>query len=184
MLRNYFIIRCLRCGQKNRISRDSVKLRPICGRCSAYLDELIVQCIECGTKNRISEERLTERAICSKCGVPLYQGSVSRISDESFNGDIASFPGPALVCFWSFENKSFRSALKLMEEIASKYAGAAKIAQMNRENSPRTFAEYAIEKTPTFLFFKDGHPVEKIEKRVTIEEIDNCLRSVIKGKEP
>jgi len=183
MLRNYFIIRCLRCGQKNRISRDSVKLRPICGRCSAHLDELIVQCIECGTKNRISEERLTERAICSKCGVSLYQGSVSRISDESFYGDIASFPGPALVCFWSFEDKSIREALKLMEEIASKYAGAVKAAQMNRENSPRTFSEHVIDRTPTFLFFKDGRPVEKIEKMATIEEIDACLRSVIKSSD-
>ena len=184
MLRNYFIIRCLRCGQKNRILRDSVKLSPICGRCGAHLDELIVQCIECGTKNRISEERLSERAICSKCGAPLYQGSVSRISDESFNGDIASFPGPAIVCFWSFENRSFRMALNLMEEIASKYAGGVKIAQMNRENNPRTFSEYAIEKTPTFLFFKDGSPVEKIEKTATIEEIDDCLQSVIKGNDP
>jgi len=161
-----------------------VKLSPICGRCGAHLDELIVQCIECGTKNRISEERLSERAICSKCGAPLYQGSVSRISDESFNGDIASFPGPAIVCFWSFENRSFRMALNLMEEIASKYAGGVKIAQMNRENNPRTFSEYAIEKTPTFLFFKDGSPVEKIEKTATIEEIDDCLQSVIKGNDP
>ena len=183
MLRNYFIIRCLRCGQKNRISRDSVNLRPMCGRCGAHLDELIVQCIECGTKNRISEERLSDRAICSKCGVPLYQGSVSRISDESFNGEVISFPGPVLVCLWSFENKSFRRVLKLIEQIASKYAGGVKIAQMNKENNPRTFLEYAIVKTPTFLFFKDGSPVKKIEKTATLEEIDDCLQSVIKDND-
>lgn len=184
MLRNYFIIRCLRCGQKNRIPRNSVNLRPVCGRCAAHLDELIVQCIECGTKNRISEDRLTERAICRKCGVPLYQGSVTRISDESFKGDILSFPGPALICFWSFENASFRRALKLMEEIASKYAGGVKIAQMNKENNPRTFSEYGIEETPTFLFLKDGSLVRKIENATSLEEIDNFLQSILKGNEP
>lgn len=181
MLRNYLIIRCMRCGQKNRISRDRVNDRPICGRCGSPLDELIVQCIECGTKNRVMEERLSERAICSKCGAFLYQGSASRISDESFSGEVISFPGPVLVCFWSSSKSSSRKALNLIERVASKYAGGVKIAHMNKENNPHTVMEYTIEETPTFLFFNNGKPVEKIEKIITMEEIDTCLRSIIKG---
>ncbi|HOO91173.1 MAG TPA: hypothetical protein PLA74_10165 [Syntrophales bacterium] len=72
MLKNYFIVRCLRCGQKNRIFRDRLKDRPICGRCGFPLDELIVKCLHCGTKNRIPEDRLQELPLCAKCKMPLY----------------------------------------------------------------------------------------------------------------
>ena len=72
MLQNYFIVRCLRCGQKNRIFRDRLKDRPVCGQCGFLLDELIVQCLHCGAKNRIPENRLQELPLCAKCKVPLY----------------------------------------------------------------------------------------------------------------
>ena len=72
MLQNYFIVRCLRCGQKNRIFRHRLKDRPVCGRCGFLLDELIVQCLHCGAKNRIPEDRLQELPLCARCKVPLY----------------------------------------------------------------------------------------------------------------
>jgi len=72
MLQNYFIVRCLRCGQKNRIVRTRLKDKPVCGSCHAPLDELIVRCLHCGVKNRISEYRPHNLPLCARCGQPLY----------------------------------------------------------------------------------------------------------------
>jgi thioredoxin 2 len=72
MLQNYFIVRCLRCGQKNRIVRTRLKDKPVCGSCHAPLDELIVQCLNCGVKNRITEYRPHNLPLCARCGQPLY----------------------------------------------------------------------------------------------------------------
>jgi len=72
MSQDCFIVRCLRCGQKNRIFRSRLKDRPVCGRCGFFLDELIVQCLHCGAKNRIPEDRLQDLPLCSKCKKPLY----------------------------------------------------------------------------------------------------------------
>lgn len=72
MLQNYFIVRCLRCGQKNRIVRTRLKDKPACGSCHAPLDELIVRCLHCGVKNRITEYRPHNLPLCARCGQPLY----------------------------------------------------------------------------------------------------------------
>lgn len=76
MSQDYFIIRCLRCGQKNRIFRNRLKDRPICGRCGFLLDELVVQCLNCGAKNRIPEDRLDDFPLCAKCKAHLYRKSI------------------------------------------------------------------------------------------------------------
>ena len=76
MPQNCFIVRCLRCGQKNRIFRDRLKDRPVCGRCGFPLDELIVQCLHCGAKNRVPEDRLQDLPLCARCKMPLYYEDV------------------------------------------------------------------------------------------------------------
>lgn len=83
MLQNYFIVRCLRCGQKNRIVRNRLNDRPVCGRCRASLDELIVQCLHCGAKNRIPENRAHDLPLCAKCKKPLYHEGTGSEHDPS-----------------------------------------------------------------------------------------------------
>jgi len=83
MLQTHFIIRCLRCGQKNRIVQTRLKDRPVCGRCHASLDELIVQCLRCGAKNRIPEDKLQNLPLCAKCKAPLYHKGMDSEEDPS-----------------------------------------------------------------------------------------------------
>ncbi|MFB3924944.1 MAG: hypothetical protein ACE14T_02730 [Syntrophales bacterium] len=72
---NEIIIRCLKCGQKNRIPPDRLSKKMLCGKCHSRLDELIVQCFICGAKNRVSDEKLQARPICGRCRLPLYKCS-------------------------------------------------------------------------------------------------------------
>ena len=67
------IIRCLKCGQKNRMASSRMENNPICGICHSPLDQLIVHCFFCGAKNRISDAKLHDRPICGRCHLPLYR---------------------------------------------------------------------------------------------------------------
>ena len=71
MSEKQMVIRCLNCGTKNRIPKERLHDRPLCGKCGATLDEMIIRCLRCGTKNRMPENRLTEQPLCGKCGTAL-----------------------------------------------------------------------------------------------------------------
>ncbi|MDR2861055.1 MAG: hypothetical protein LBV07_00680 [Syntrophobacterales bacterium] len=74
------IIRCLRCGTKNRIPFVRLHDRPVCGQCRTHLDDIIIHCLRCGAKNRMPEHRLHEKPICGVCRVALVSDGTIRES--------------------------------------------------------------------------------------------------------
>lgn len=162
MKQNEFIIRCLRCGQKNRIVPEHLSNTPRCGRCGAALDELIIRCMECGTRNLVPEERVSDRPICGKCGAPLYLGSVVEVSDRSFSEEVLAFPGPVLVCFWSDTCESCRVSLPALEYMTHTYAGSIKVVRLKVDDAPETVSRFGITETPSFLLFKNGVERKKL----------------------
>ena len=180
---NEFIIRCMRCGQKNRIKRQRLNDRPRCGRCGAVLDELIIRCMECGTRNFIPEDRVSDRPVCGKCHTPLYQGTLVEITDDSFDREVAGFPGPVVVCIWTPSCELCCQSLPIIEQIAHRYAGGIKIARLNIDQNPRIAAEYEASETPSYLIFKDGIFQMKLSGALTRLEIEQHLKSILKKKQ-
>jgi len=180
MFKNDLIIRCLRCGQKNRIRKHQLSNKLICGRCGARLDELILRCLACGTKNIVSEERLHDRPVCGRCGVPLYQGYAVDIFDNTFNNEVITFPGPVLVYCWAPWFDSNRTVIPILNQLAPKYAGGVKIAKLNIYENPRITAEYNIEDTPTLLLFRNGKLVNTVTGVSTKEELERHIQSIVK----
>lgn len=180
MFRNDLIIRCLRCGQKNRILKHQLSNKLICGRCGARLDELILRCLACGTKNIVSEERLHDRPACGRCGVPLYQGYAADISDNTFNNEVITFPGPVLVYCWAPWFDSNRAVIPILNQLAPKYAGGVRIAKLNIYENPLIAAKYNIEDTPTLLLFRNGELVNTITGVSTREELEGHIQSIMK----
>lgn len=180
MVINDLIIRCLRCGQKNRIRRDRMNDEPMCGRCGAHLDKLILRCLACGTKNIVKEERLHHRPICGKCGVPLYQGYADDISDNNFDNEILAFPGPVIMCCWAPWCSSTRTMIPILNELGRKYAGGVKVAKLNTYDNQRIVTEYEIKKTPTLLFFKNGKLVHRMEGETTKENLEKSIHAIIR----
>lgn len=174
------IIRCLRCGQKNRIQRARIGDTPLCGACGTHLDELILRCLACGAKNIVREDRLHDRPICGKCGVPLYQGYADDIKDETFDEEIISFPGPVLMCCWAPWCSSNRVMIPILNELGRKYAGGVKIAKLNIYENPKVVEQYKITKTPTLLFYKDGTVIKRIEGEQKPKELEEILRNIIR----
>lgn len=177
------VIRCLRCGQKNRIPGSAVSFRPLCGKCGASLDELIIRCLNCGTRNLVSEDRLEDRPKCGRCGTPLCQGTSTELAEASFQNEILYFPGPALVCLWAPWCVTCRVLVPVFDRIAPAYAGGVKMVKMELEKNPAVAKRYGVEKTPAFLFFRNGRLEEKITGIVTGEELKKHIRILIRGKD-
>jgi len=174
------IIRCLRCGQKNRIDRTHIGDEPLCGTCGAHLDELILRCLACGTRNIVREDRLHDKPICGKCRVPLYQGYADDIGDRNFIEEIISFPGPVLMYCWAPCCSSIRTMIPILNELGRRYAGGVKIARLNIYESPKIAEQYNITKTPTLLFYRNGCLVKRIEGYKRQDEIEDLLRHIVK----
>ncbi len=179
---NDIVIRCLRCGQKNRIPGHAVLFNTICGRCRAKLDDLIIRCLHCGTRNLVSEDRVHDRPRCGRCAQPLYQGAALEISDESFEGEILNFPGPALVCLWTPGCAVCGAVVPLFENIAPVYGGGVKMAKMTARDCQATAAKYGVTKTPAFLLFRNGRLEEVFEGEITREDLEKRILKMIRER--
>ncbi|MCX5852119.1 MAG: hypothetical protein NT072_08700 [Deltaproteobacteria bacterium] len=183
MLRNFLIIRCLRCGRRNRIPRDHLTERPLCGTCGAHLDELIIHCLECGAKNLIPEDRLVDRPRCGRCHAPLYHGSIVSVTDSQFENEVLSFPGPVIVWVGTQCSSSYGDCLEMLGHLAEQYAGGIKIARLHEKLSSNTTASYGISDSTQFLLFKNGTLLYTLTGAVSRADLDHHITMIVKDEE-
>jgi thioredoxin 2 len=178
------IIRCLKCGTKNRIPKKKFQGRSVCGKCAAPLDELIIPCLKCGTKNRISsEDRLHQKPLCGKCHDPLVitQQKVKPldVTDNTFAREVMSSDISVLVDCWAPWCSPCRTLSPIIDELASDYANGIKVAKLNVDENPLTASQYGIHSIPTMLFFKEGKLVQRLTGALPKEEIEKHLLSIM-----
>lgn len=175
----HIIIRCLKCGQKNRVDSSRIDRQPICGACRHPLDNLIVQCFFCGTKNRISDERLEDRPICGRCRLPLYRTSPIAVNEETFEEEVLRFPGAVLLGYLSEEDHNYSFILSYF---ASKYAGGIKTTKIPTAAASCLRDRYSLDKSPALLIFYNGLLIETIYGEIDKEDVERKLLSVQKDR--
>ncbi|MHB8829892.1 MAG: thioredoxin [Syntrophales bacterium] len=178
------VVRCLKCGAKNRISKERMHDRPLCGKCGKPLDEIIIRCLGCGTKNRIPENRLNENPLCGKCGVVLAvtgdQGRPLAVNDLTFDRAVLAAPGAVLVDCWAPWCAPCRLVAPILDELAAKYAGGIMIAKLNVDENQVIASRYNIRSIPTMLFFRDGKIVNTLIGALPKETIEQNIIALIK----
>jgi thioredoxin 2 len=177
------VVRCLNCGTKNRIPKERLHDRPLCGKCGTKLDEMIIRCLRCGTKNRMPESRLDEQPVCGKCGAVLAVSSEDRpidVTDGTFSQEVLSTSGPVLVDCWAPWCAPCRMVAPVLDELASKYAGNVRIAKLNTDENPVTASQYNIRSIPTMLLFKDGKLVNTLVGALPKQTIEENLLALMK----
>ena len=77
-------------------------------------------------------------------------------TDTTFENDVLKSDLPVLVDFWAAWCGPCRMVGPIIENVAQKTDGKAKVFKLNVDENPDTAAKYNISGIPTVLIFKDG----------------------------
>ncbi|MFV1884601.1 MAG: thioredoxin [Balneola sp.] len=83
-------------------------------------------------------------------------------TDSNFDEEVLKSEHPVLVDFWAEWCGPCRMIGPVVEEMASEYAGKAKIGKVNVDHNPEVSVKYGIRSIPALLIFKDGQVVDQI----------------------
>ena len=102
-------------------------------------------------------------------------GKVSEVGDQNFDLEVLSAGVPVLVDFWAAWCAPCRMLAPVVEAIAEKYQGKAKVVKLNVDENTMTSGKYNIKGIPTLLLFKDGMIKEQIVGNTTKDTISKMI---------
>ncbi len=86
-------------------------------------------------------------------------GNVQSVNDLNFDQEVLNSDVPVLVDFTAAWCGPCRQIAPLVEQLATEYAGRAKVTKLDIDESPGTAAKYGIRGVPTLYVFKGGQIV-------------------------
>ena len=180
------LVRCSKCGAKNRISREKMKGTGKCGKCGSPLEinsagaaggeAFLFRCMGCGTRNRIPAEKIDAGAKCGKCGVmleteELFVPQPLMLSESDFDRRVLKSPLPALVFAWAPWCPSCRGAMPVIDDFAKDAKGKIRVGKLNVDSSPTLSSKYNILSVPQLLVFDNGRLTETMPGGLQKHEI-------------
>lgn len=84
------------------------------------------------------------------------------VTDDNFATEIEQTAGLAVVDFWATWCAPCRMIAPIVEQLATEYAGKAKVAKLDVDHNQKTAARFNVRSIPTILFFKDGKLVDQV----------------------
>lgn len=102
-------------------------------------------------------------------------GKVADVGDHNFDTEVINSNVPVLVDFWAAWCAPCRMIAPVVEAIADKYEGRAKVVKLNVDENQGTSMKYNIRGIPTLLLFKDGVVKEQIIGNTTKDTISKML---------
>jgi thioredoxin 1 len=87
-------------------------------------------------------------------------GHAAEFTDAGFQSDVLESDVPVLVDFWAPWCAPCRQIAPLIDKLAQKYAGTAKIGKVNVDENPGVAQQYGINTIPTLLVFRNGQLTE------------------------
>ena len=88
-------------------------------------------------------------------------GNVIELTDATFDEIVHGSDVPVLVDFWAPWCGPCKMMAPVVEEVADKYAGKAKICKLNTDDARDSAMEFGISAIPTLILFKDGQVQKK-----------------------
>ncbi len=146
------------------------------------MNDTIVACPSCGAKNRIPADKRHLTPKCGRCGAPLGRtgdGSVVELTDMTFQQEVAASPVPVLVDFYSPTCGPCRMLAPVIDALARKYAGRAKICKLDTSRHQMVAGQFQIRGVPTLLFFKGGQVVDQLVGAAPQAEIEQRLDALL-----
>lgn len=84
------------------------------------------------------------------------------VDDENFKAEVSRSREPVLLDVWGPGCAPCKQLEPIIVRLARRYQGRVKVAEMNAADSPKTMERLGVMGTPTVLYFKNGHVVERV----------------------
>lgn len=97
------------------------------------------------------------------------------LNDDNFQSEIAK--GVTLVDFYADWCGPCRMIAPIVEELATKMNGKAKIAKVDIESAQQVTANFGVTSIPTIIIFKDGEEVSRVVGLKNLETLENLVNS-------
>ncbi|NUN47702.1 MAG: thioredoxin [Candidatus Brocadiae bacterium] len=88
-------------------------------------------------------------------------GNAIELADDKFDAAIGE-KGVAVVDFWATWCGPCKKVGPIMEELATQFAGKARIYKMDVDSNQGAPARFGVMSIPTVVFFKDGKEVDRV----------------------
>jgi thioredoxin 1 len=89
----------------------------------------------------------------------MTANGIMELTEATFDQEISN--GLTLVDFWAPWCGPCRMQTPILERVASKVAGKAKIAKLNVDEHGEPAARFGVRAIPTLILFKDGKAVQQ-----------------------
>jgi thioredoxin 1 len=97
------------------------------------------------------------------------------VTDATFDAEVLKSEVPVLVDFWATWCGPCKAIGPVVEEMAAKYQGKAKVVKVNTDENPKTPSQYNIRSIPTLLVFKGGKVVDQIVGAAPRDKIEGMI---------
>jgi thioredoxin 1 len=84
------------------------------------------------------------------------------VTDGNFEEEVARSALPVMLDIWGPSCVHCRKLESIIMDLASKYDGRVKVAEMNAAVSPLTSTRLGVRGTPTVIYFRGGVEVERV----------------------
>ena len=89
-------------------------------------------------------------------------GSISQLTESTFDEEVASSTEPVLVDFWAEWCGPCKMIAPILEEIATEQAGKVRVAKVNVDENPGLATKFNVMSIPTMIVFKDGQEAQRL----------------------
>ncbi len=89
-------------------------------------------------------------------------GSISQLTESTFDEEVASSTEPVLVDFWAEWCGPCKMVAPILEEIATEQAGKVRVAKVNVDKNPGLATKFNVMSIPTMIVFKDGQEAQRL----------------------
>ncbi len=109
----------------------------------------------------------------------MAAANILTATSQNFPAEVLSSTQPVLVDFWAEWCGPCKMLGPVLDELATEYAGKARIAKVNIDDHQDLAAQFGIRAIPTLLLFKGGQVVEQVvglkSKRDLKSSLDRSL---------
>jgi len=105
--------------------------------------------------------------------------NVLELTDANFATEVEGSDDVCLVDFWAEWCPPCRMVAPIIEELATEYAGQAKVGKVDCDAHRKTAAKFGISAIPTLIVFKGGQEAKRFTGVTPKEQLKSALAKAL-----